>query len=233
MASSRFSVPVRREEYPIRPTVDEIVESIRDILEAGNVRGISIVQDDVIRVYRAVEEEEYDPSAVLDMTLGYAEVYEYLVDNTHTANDRVVGMCKVMASHRTYPVCFATGPNIMGLLDRWLLVEELGLPKNVESIIGIPVVRVKTLDEDTLLLCGADIPLADLEDIKVVVKTEIDLRGKEYEHYRATARNSARRTDDDSVWADPGIDDSTACQVGASADGSGGLDWVPTGIFGG
>ena len=232
LASDRFDTPVRREEYPIPPNVDEIVESIRDILNGGSVKGLTIVQGDGIRVYRASPDAEYDPSFVVDNVLGYADVYEYLTDETHSANDKVVGMAKVLSQHRCFPVCFATGPKTTGLLDRWLMVEEVGLPRDIENIIGIPVVRVKTLDEDTLLLCGADMPLADLEDIKVVVKTAIDLRGKEYEHYRASTGSSARSSAPGPVRPDSEGDDSAAHQVGPSPGGSGGLGGIPTGVFG-
>jgi len=224
---------VRREEYPIPEKVDEIADLIRDILNGGRVQGLTIVHGDVIRAYRSVQEDAYDPTAELDMALGYAEIWEYCVDEYHTVNDILVGMCKVLASLKNYPICFATGPNSTGLLDRWMLIDELGLPKGVENILGLPVVRIKTLDEDTLLLCGARIPMADLEDIKVVVKTAIDLRGKEYDHYRAVSRNSSRREDAGGVGDDTEGDGASTDQVAATAGESGGLDWVPAGVFGG
>lgn len=211
-------------------TIDEVVESFRAILNSGKVHGVVFTLGQPIKVYRGVAQEEVNDISNLDIVLSNVDIFEYIVDDSHSPADRVIGMCKVLAKDRLNPVCFVTGPNISNMLDRWFQIEETGLPRGLDSLIGLPILRLDSLSERTLLLCGAEDPFADIEDIIIVIKTDIDLKGKNNEQ-RAIGSSASSpdvtRVGDDTKECGQPVD-----EVGLTPADSGDAHWNPPGFFG-
>ena len=230
LASSRFKVPVKREDFILPGNVDEIVETIRNILNDGHVQGLIMTNGQPIKVYRAVQAEDITDNVSIDVILGSIDIFEYVADSSHLPSDRVVGMCKLLAKEKLNPVCFITGPNKTGLLDKWFSIEESGLPRGVDSLIGLPVIRNDGINEDTLVLCGAEDPFPDIEDITVAIKTDIELRGKN-EYQRSSGNTTSSKTADRS-GSDSEEYGQPANQLGDSPTERGETSWVPPRIVG-
>lgn len=189
MVSSKSDThTLTKEEYPEPRTKAGFPALIREILDQpGGVHRISMERGQPVRVWRWVEKNdllEQDPT--LDEALSRADVIEYVNPDIHrTAPEELFHMLAILKSEKAVPVCWATGRDQAGLLRKWLRVDEQGVPFDESEFLGVPVERLKSLPEDTLLLCGAGHANAGPEEVTFVVKTAMEVRHVEEKNDRA------------------------------------------------
>jgi hypothetical protein len=168
-----------KEEYPEPKSKAGFTALLKEILDLpGGVDQVILKVGKPVRVWRWVEKnglmEEEDRS--LDGALSHAEILEYAnPDLPRTAPEELFHLMSIMDAERRIPVCWAVGRDQTGLLARWLRVEEQGVPYKEGSLLGLPVERLKSLPEDTLLLCGAEHPDAAPSEVTMAVKMAIEV----------------------------------------------------------
>jgi hypothetical protein len=170
---------VRTEKYELPGTVDGICSLIREILNGGNVKRIELDTDDTyVRARRWVEGDGLEEDEVTwDGALrNVPDMQEYYSDGA-TAFQVIVDMMLLAQSEKLHCTCWVTGPSNEDLMWKWLEIEERGVPiRGVDQLLGLPIHRVKSIPEETLILCCSKHPSADPSEISVAVKTVIDLR---------------------------------------------------------
>lgn len=222
---------LKREEYALPGTVDEILEVLRSAMSAGSpVRKVVVEDSRSILVYRDMNEGELEELEVtLDGTLRNAQIIEYLNEDVTAAAEMLYDMQHVLHMHGLHAVCWATGPIDADKLEKWLLMDERGMPSmpgfQMTQLGGFPVRRIRSLPEDVIILCGARYKEGDIRDIELGVKTNIEL--KERSHARLES-SPARYP----VRDDPARDAPAARRVETPTRVRQGQGWVPTGILG-
>jgi len=194
--TSRKYKDVKVEKYPLPPSIDGIISLFREIMGPGNVQRIELEVDKPVRVLRHVYVEDPDllePNIDLDGVLRNVEMLEYISQEA-SSFQVVVDMMQLMRSEGRHSICWAVGTG-EDLLGEWLEFRERGMPSDVDTLLNIPVRRLRSLPEDTLILCGSEYPGADPEEITLAVKTAIEMRRPDVE------RAEQKRTTDDPVWA--------------------------------
>jgi hypothetical protein len=193
MASSKSDHVLSREEYPEPQTKAGFPALVRQVLEQpGGVHRIVMERGQPVRVWRWTEKNDLmEGDRTLDMALASADIIEYVnPDETKTAPEELFHMLSVLNNEKHVAVCWATGRDQTGLFRRWLRVDEQGVPYDEDHLCGIPVERLKSLPEDTLLLCGAPHVSADIADVTLAIKLAIELR--EHHDQEVVERNADR-----------------------------------------
>lgn len=222
---------LKREEYPLPGTVDEILSVLRSAMSQGSpVRKVVVEDSRSIIVYRDMNEGELEELEIsLDGALRNSQVIEYLNDDATAAAEMLYDMQHLLHMHGLYAVCWATGPIDSDKLESWLQMGERGMPTTpgfqLTQLGGFPVRRIRSLPEDVIILCGARHKEGDIRDIELGVKTNIEM--KERSHARLES-SSARHP----VRDDPARDAPAARRVETPSRVRQGQGWVPTGILG-
>jgi len=180
--SSR-SKSVRTEKYPRPRTPEAVCSLVREILtQPGLVQRIEIDVDEPVRVQRQVEEGDPDLVEIqeswdgaLKNVEGFLEYYSEGASSFQVIFD----MLQLVAFERLHGTCWVTGVGQQGLLSRWFEFEERGMPATgIDTILGLPVHRLGSLPEETLILCGSKYLQAEPSEIELVVKTSIEIRSE-------------------------------------------------------
>lgn len=195
MSSKSENQVLNKEEYPEAKTKAGYTALLREILDVpGAVDQINMKVGRPVLVWRWVEKNDLMESEdlSLDGALANADILEYSnPDLAKTAPEELFHLMSIMSSERHSPVCWATGRDQSGLLTKWLRVEEQGVPYEEGFLLGLPVERLKSLPEDTILLCGAEHPGAALNEITLAVKAAIEIR--EDKHVEERLKRNASR----------------------------------------
>ena len=214
MASPKSEQSLQKEEHVMPVSKAGIVSLVREVLDLpGGVQRILLEKDQPVRVWRWVEKNELlEGARTLDVALQESDIIEYdNPDPTKSAPEELFHMLLILENDRHFPVCWATGTDQTKLLRKWLKVDEQGVPFNEKSLLGIPIERLKSLPEDTMLLCGAAHVGGEGGDVTLAVKLALELRGEkddEAKHedvvgsgHPAKERSpAARATADSSSW---------------------------------
>jgi hypothetical protein len=222
-ALTKSELVLSKEEYPEPKTKAGFPALIREILDLpGGVARIILEKGQPVRAWRWVEKNDlYEEGPTLDGALTHAEIIEYInPDPAKTAPEELFHMMLILSRERHIPVCWATGREQSGLLRKWLRVEEQGVPFDGDDLLNIPIERLKSLPEDTLLLCGASHINAGLGDVVLAVKLAIELREKtdvEKERKRDAAGSRHSSTERGGSIG----------EVSTSSSGSIGKSWSP------
>lgn len=183
MVLNKSNFHIRKEKYPCPDTVDGICSMVREILSGGMVQKLELDLDGPIRVQRAVEVEDPDlvePHMDWDGALRNVDMIEYYSEGA-SAYQVVIDVMQVMQKERLNATCWVGGAGGEELLDRWFEFRERGMPTGAELILGRPVHRLKSLPEETLILCGSKYPDADPDEISLAIKFAMELR-RSHEH---------------------------------------------------
>jgi len=189
---------VRAEKYPLPSTIDGIISLFRELMNEGNVQRIEFDTSAPVRVLRLVEADDpslLEPSLDLDGVLRNVNMLEYISEDA-SSFQVLVDMMQLLNFEKKHCICWAVGSG-EDLLSEWLEFERRGMPDEVMSLLNLPVRRLRSLPEDTLILCGAEYPGAYPEEITLAVKTAIEIRRPHDE------ANAQKRQSDDTVWHDP------------------------------
>lgn len=173
----------RREEHQLPSSTDGIVALVSSVLsQPGKVFKIVIDSDHGVTVYRerGTTDDLGEDATTLDAALRNSEIVEY--ENVGgNPFEKLVDMFYILHGERMHPVTWVSGNSQNNLLSHWLTLGERGLPvaaKHGEEILGVPLLRIPTLPEDVLILCGAPFSDADYKDVTIGVKTSVELRSE-------------------------------------------------------
>lgn len=197
---------LQKEKYPCPDTVDGICSLIREVLSKGRIQSMEFSLGAPVRVVRSVEVDNPDliePDLDWEGALRNVEMTEYYNKDAEPYQV-VVDVMHLMQSEGLTCTCWVTGTGGGGLLDKWFKFKERGLPVGVRSLLGRPVHRVKSLPEDTLVLCGSRYPDADPDEVDLAIKVAIEF-GRRDEHSSSEI--------DDRKRVNPRERLTTACQL--------------------
>jgi hypothetical protein len=219
-----------REEYPLPPTVDGICSLVRNCLEGGLVQRVHIENGRPVVIYRELPEGEFDEGgSSIDGVLRNMELLEYApagyASGTASPFEMLFDIFYVIASRGLVPMRFFSGTGGRKLLERWLMLEERGLPpmRNNPTIIGVPLTRLLSMPEETLILCGAPYADSSNEEIALGVKITLEVRDEQPEEISETV---------DRVRDNPRERPAGTGKLEEAAGGSSGDAWVPPNFLG-
>jgi hypothetical protein len=180
----------RQEKYPLPKDIDGICALVRRILNGGSVSRIELDNDDpVARAWRWVDKGDLEESAVswdgalrnvrngLEYASPGATSYQVLVD-----------MMLLAQKEGPHATMWATGRGGKDLIREWLELEKRGMPiYDFDQLQGVPLMELKSLPADTLILCCSRYRNAEPEEITVTIKAAIEVR-KDHEPIIENAR---------------------------------------------
>ena len=177
--SNRYD-DLRREEYPLRShRTSDVVAAVQQALAMGDVYKIVVESGRPLLVYRKKEQSDgllHEEDSGLDGIMRNAEVVEYY-NSLNNGFETVVDMMQLVEQEGCFPVCWATGQRRDSLLEQWFKFKERGLrTPPLDHLLGLPIVRLQTLPEETLIICAAEVKDAEISDVVFCIKTSMEVR---------------------------------------------------------
>jgi hypothetical protein len=170
----------RLEKYELPSTIDGICSLLRHLLEMGHVGRIEMDNDDAyIRVWRWVERNDLsEPDINWDGALRNLGSFMEYSSAGAGSFQVLVDMMLLAYSEGLKSVVWATGSGGSALLKEWLNLKARGMPTgDISYLLGLPILELKSLPKETLILCCSKFPNADPAEISLAIKTTIDVRG--------------------------------------------------------
>lgn len=167
------------EKYHLPATIDGICALVRETLKGGLVQKIDIEIGKPVRVVRRVDDDGVGED---DITWDAAlrNVEKMIEVNDKSSAVTLVKMLSMVSAERVHPSGWVTGSQENNLLGKWV-AQESGVPAQYSPtsaslpLFGYPVHEVKSLPEDTLILCAAPMPSSEPEEVTFAVKTAMAL----------------------------------------------------------
>lgn len=170
---------LKTKKYALPSTVDGICSLVREILSEGRIKRLELdTEDSFVRAQQWTENTGLEEDAVSwDGALrNVSAIQEYYSDGA-TSFQVVVDMMLLAQESGLTGVCWATGAEHDQLLRRWFDVDKRQLPvAQIDQLLGLPVRRLKSLPEETLILCCSKYRNSDPEDVSMAIKTSIEFR---------------------------------------------------------
>ena len=216
-AKSRKIEKLERRALP--DTTDGICALIREVLSSGigHVKKLELHVNDVVRVTREVDANDLDEVPEdWEFVLRNVEMLEYSSEGA-SPYQVLVDMMLLVQHRGLRCIAFCTGDDETGLIDTWLELKDRGMPTGVHELLNLPIHRMNTLPEETLVLCGSKYSNADPTEVELAVKTTIEVRDEKQ------GDQSSREVDDPVGDGSGG----RGTPVGQLALASGGLRRVP------
>ena len=167
------------EKYELPKTVDGICSLVREVLEGGNVDRMEIDNDDAyVRAWRWVEKGDLEePDISWDAALRNVETMLEYASEGASSYQTLVDMMLLAHDEKMYCNTWAVGRGGKKLIHKWLELRDRGMPiPSVDSLLGLPVKELKSLPEETIILCCSKYPRPDPGEITMAVKAVIELR---------------------------------------------------------
>lgn len=194
------------EKHLLPQTTEGICALLRDILDNGRVQRVEMdVEDAFLRVVREVEDHELAEDEVTwDGALRNVSVMmEYSNEEAMWAQV-LADMFLLAQQERLRAIAWVVGAGEEDLLSRWLEIEKRSLPVTppIRELCGLPVHVVRSLPEETLILCCSKYTGAEPSEITWAIKTAMEIRDETYHEttYRSGS-DSGERSDSDVVLA--------------------------------
>lgn len=189
--SSR-SEKTRVERYPLPKTVDGICSLVRDVLSGGLVQRMELdVGEPLVRVVRSITDVGLEePDIGWDAALRNVEVMLEYSSEGASPFQVLVDMFLLVQQKKLVPACWAAGTGDEDLLGRWLELVNRGMPQELPGILGIPIHFLKSLPEESLILCASRYPNPEPNEISMAVKTTVEVRTN-HEPERAASSEAA------------------------------------------
>jgi hypothetical protein len=166
------------ERYPLPKTVDGICSIVRDILLGGAVQRMELdVDEPLIRVVRTITDVGLEePEIGLDAALrNVGTLIEYSSAGA-SSYQILVDMYLLVQQRNLIGACWAAGTGDEDLLTQWLELVERGMAPETPGLLGLPLHFLKSLPEETLILCASRYPNPEPSEITLAVRTAIELR---------------------------------------------------------
>lgn len=225
---------MKRDEYPLKSmkTID-VLAVVQVILNQRVAHKIIIEAGRPIIAYRPRDDSSLEEEGItLDGALRQADLMDYS-NSEGNPFEVIFDMMQLVALEGMYPTCWATGHDQEGILGNWLTMEERGMPSLGDTLLNVPIFRLRPLPESSLILCASKSSDADEKDIVFAIRTTMELHKE--------ARNE-ERADADSSTSDPIVSDligsdseectSPAREPETSIDGDDVGRWFPTNLLG-
>jgi hypothetical protein len=167
------------EKYAVPATIDGIVALIREVLSGGRVKRIELDTDDSsVRAYRWVEEVGLEEEEVSwDGALRNVPVMKEHYNDNSTPYQLVVDMFLSAQDAGLRGVCWVMGMGGPNLVRKWFDTERRKLALGeLNDLLGLPIHTIKSLPDETLILCCSKYPSADPTEISLAIKTTVDVR---------------------------------------------------------
>jgi len=168
----------RLERYALPGDVDGICALIRKIVNGGSVARIELDNDDpLVRAWRWVAKGDFEENSITwDGAIRNVPGLEYHSPGA-TSFQVLVDMMLLAQKEGPYAVLWVTGRGGKDLIFKWLELEERGVPiHDFDQLQGIPLMELKSLPSDTLVLCCSKHRNAEPEEITATIKAAIELR---------------------------------------------------------
>lgn len=180
----------RIEKHLLPSTTDGICALLRDVLSQGRVQRIELdVDDTFVRVVREVEDHELAEDEVSwDGALrNVSTMVEYNNENSSWAYT-IADMFLLCQQDRLRAIAWVIGAGEDNLLRRWLEIDRRNLPitSPIRELYGLPVYTVRSLPEETLILCCSKYAGAEPSEITLAIKTAMEVR--DAAHHEVTYR---------------------------------------------
>lgn len=204
--SSR-SEKTKVERYPLPKTIDGICSIVREILMGGAVQRMELdVDEPLIRVVRTITDVGLEePEIGLDAALrNVATLLEYSSAGA-SSYQILVDMYLLVQQRNLIGACWAAGTGDEGLLAQWLELVERGMSSVTPGLLGLPLHFLKSLPEETLILCASRYPNPEPSEITLAVRTAIELR-RSYEQEPHVGSDSDDRVGNGSQKHDAATD---------------------------
>jgi hypothetical protein len=169
---------IRTEKYMLPATIDGICSLVREILSGGHVKRLELDNDDsFVRAHRWSENTGLEEESVSwDGALRNVPVLQEYYSDGAEPFQVVVDMLLLAQQENTHGICWATGVGNEDLLRKWFDVDGRKLPVgSIDSLLDIRVRRLKSLPEETLILCCSKYRNEDPEDVAMAIKTSMEL----------------------------------------------------------
>ena len=203
--SSR-SDKTRVERYPLPKTIEGICATVRDVLTGGSVQRMELdVGEPLIRVVRVITDVGLEePDIGWDAALrNVAVMLEYSSERA-SPFQVLVDMFLLVQQRKMVAACWAAGTGDEGLLGKWLELVDRGMPSELPGLLGLPIHFLKSLPEESLVLCASRYPNPEPNEVSLAVRTAIELRrGYDSEH---VASETAHHVGSDSGKHTPTVD---------------------------
>jgi len=174
----------RIEKYELPATIDGICSLVRHLLEQGHVARLELDNDDAyVRLWRWTEKGDLDePDVNWDGALRNLQNFTEYSSEGASAFQVLVDMMLLANSEGVQGVCWTIGTSGRELLNAWLDLKERGMPVyGFGHLQGLPVLELKSLPKETLILCCSKFRNADPAEITLAIKTTVDVRGSHVE----------------------------------------------------
>ena len=171
----------RLEKFDLPKSIDGICALVREVLDGGNVDRLEIDNEDsYVRAWRWVERDDLDePDIGWDAALrNVPTMIEYASEGA-SPYQTIVDMMLLAQNERMHCTAWAVGNGGIKLIGEWLELRSREMPvTSVNPLLNLPVKELKSLPEDTILLCCSKYPRADPGEITMAVKAAIELRSE-------------------------------------------------------
>jgi hypothetical protein len=202
---------------------EDILAVVKEILGQPDVHRIVVDSDRGVLFYRREEGDGFEDDITLEGALRNARLDEY---SNSEANpfEAVFDMLQLVEAEGLHAVCWATGSGSGDLLNRLFAMQERGMPAQIDdSLLGIPLVRQKSLPEETLILCAAQHDEdVGYEDVVVGIKTTIEVYDGRQEEPSSPDDRPVRDGSEERPAAARELED--------DSPGLGGGSWIPPAI---
>lgn len=170
--SEKFLV---REQYDLPKGVEEIAELlVRIETTGGPIQRISLELGRPVLVWWWSSDDRSPVVPDIDAILTKSRVF-LLENNAPECPEEVLAeMFHLLSAKEVFPVFWTVGPN--SLIEDWLPYKRWGIAGVAKELFGYPILVVHALPPETLVLSGASTKHADVQDVTVSVKVEMEVR---------------------------------------------------------
>lgn len=188
----------RTTRLPLPKSADQVAVTVETLIaQGGLVRLDLLFEEGLVRVIEKVSGDvPFEEETSWDGALRNVEMEEYSSPGAESFQV-VVDMMLLISHRRCHPAQWVTGVGGEALIEKWLELDERGMPVKCDQLMGVPLIELKSLPEETLVLCGSRYPDAGPEEVSFAVKTTVELRRYDVQHGKADDRrgNGSRECD--------------------------------------
>jgi len=179
----------RTTRFPIPKTSEQVLDTVKALMTEGAVKLEFLFEEGIVRVTERVSGDlPFEEETSWDGALRNVENMEEYSSPGAESFQVVVDMMLLVAHRGCHAVQWATGVGGRALIEEWLELEVRGMPVECHHLGGVPLIELKSLPEETLVLCGSRYPDAGPEEISFAVKTTVELRSHDVQRGKVDDR---------------------------------------------
>lgn len=215
------------EKFALPTSTDGVCALVREVLSPdldGSVTRIEVDVELGVRVSRQIKEVDLvEDDVTWDAALRNAPDFLEYHSEGASPFQVVFDMMHLLQAEGLLPVQWVAGFSEVDLVGQWLNLKERGLPTGVRRILGVPFQYLRSLPEDSIILCGSKYIDSQPEEMSLAVKAAIEL-DRETTHGN---RDIPRSEDHGHVWPSPRERPAAVGGVATLAGGPQAVQWGP------